>query len=111
MSRAQALLTLLFNLLRGALRSGWETASIILLRPRAVRSGLVPLHYGELGEGAASLLAALITLTPGTTAVAIDTRRRELLLHLLDADQAESVLAGIRRDLLTPLARLSGGAP
>lgn len=111
MSRPAAFLTLLFNLLRGALLSGWQTALIILFRPRGVRPGLACLAYGDLGEGAANLLAAIITLTPGTTVVAIDMQRRELLLHLLDADQAEMTLTGIRRDLITPLARLSGVAP
>lgn len=111
MSRLGALLILIRNLLRGAILSGWQTARIILLRPRDVHSGLVCMEYGNLSAGGASLLAALITLTPGTTAVTIDTQRRELLLHLLDADQAESTLAEIRRDLVTPLTRWLGGAP
>ncbi len=55
--------------------------------------------------------AALVTLTPGTTAVAIDTQRRELLLHLLDLDQAEATIDEIRRDLAAPIARLTGAAP
>lgn len=111
MTRLIALLQLLFNLLRSAARSGWQAARIILLRPQAVRSGLVRFDYGELGEGSASLLAALITLTPGTTAVAIDSQKRELHLHLLDLEQADATLEEIRRDLIVPLARLTGAAP
>ena len=108
MNRTKALLQLLINLLRGAALSGWQTARIILLHPTTVRPGLVRMSYGELGEWGATLLAALVTLTPGTTAAAIDTERRELLLHLLDLDQAEATLAEIRRDLVAPLVRLTG---
>jgi len=109
MKRLFSLLRLLFNLVRSALASGWATARIILLRPNRTRSGLVRLDYGHLGDGTAGLLAALITLTPGTTAVEVDTERHELLLHLLDLDQAETTLVEIRRDLIEPLHRLTGG--
>lgn len=109
MTRPIALLQLLFNLLRNAARSGWQAGRIILLRPRSVRSGVVAFDYGELSEGAASLLAALITLTPGTTAVAVDGEKRQLRLHLLDLDQANATLEEIHRELVIPLARLTGG--
>lgn len=109
MSRFVALLQLLANLVRGALRSGLQAGQIILLRPGRVQSGFIWLDYADLGEGGASLLAALITLTPGTTAVAVDPKRRALRLHLLDIDQAEATTAEIRRDLIGPLQRLGGG--
>ena len=111
MSRLIALLQLLSNLLHSAARSGWQAARIILLRPQAVRSGLVRFDYGDLSEGSASLLSALITLTPGTTAVDMDCQKRELHLHLLDLEQADATLEEIRSDLIDPLARLTGGAP
>lgn len=110
MSRPMALLQLTINLLRGAALSGWQTARIILLRPTTVRPGMVRVHYGDLSEGGATLLAALVTLTPGTTAVAIDTERRELLLHLLDLDQEAATIDEIRRDLIAPIARLTGAS-
>jgi multisubunit Na+/H+ antiporter MnhE subunit len=109
MTRLLALFEFLFNLIRNAARSGWQAGKIILLRPRSVQSGLVRCDYGELGEGPASLLAAVITLTPGTTAVEVDADKRELLLHLLDLEQAEATLEEIRRELIGPLTRLTGG--
>lgn len=111
MTRLFALLQLLVNLLRDALRSGWQVGRIILLRPHSVRAGWTRLAYGELNATAVNLLAALITLLPGTTAVVIDTERRELLLHLLDLDQCEATLAEIRHGLIAPLARLTGDRP
>ena len=109
MTRLLALLRLLVNLTRGALASGWATARIILLCPKTTNAGLARLEYGDLDETAAVLLAALITLTPGTTAVEIDTESHELLLHLLDLDRAEATLEEMRRDLIEPLRRLIGG--
>ncbi len=110
MMRLLALLRLLFNLARGALASAWATARIILLCPKTTNAGLARLQYGDLDETAAGFLAALVTLTPGTTAVEIDTERHELLLHLLDLDVAEATLAEMRRDLIEPLRRLTGAS-
>lgn len=108
--RVVLFVSLAFNLFWGAIASGWATAWVILIRPHRIRSGLVRMDYGPLGDTGAAFLAALITLTPGTTAVEIDTDRHELLLHLLDLDQAEATLAQIRCDLLEPLRRLTGGS-
>jgi multicomponent K+:H+ antiporter subunit E len=109
MTRFLALLRLLVNLARDALASGWATARIILLCPKTTHAGLARLDYGDLDETAAGFLAAMITLTPGTTAVEIDTEHHVLLLHLLDLDRAEATLAEMRRDLIEPLRRFTGG--
>lgn len=107
MRRLLALFLLFFNFFKEAVVSGWATARMIL-RNEALQPGFVRMPYGDLGDTAASFLAALVTLTPGTTTVDIDTGRRELLLHLLDASRAESTLAAIRRDFLLPVGMLFG---
>ena len=99
---------LALNLLKLGLLAGWDTARVILRPPVGLHSGLTRMPYGELDPRMASLLGALISLTPGTTAVAIDLERRELLLHLLDLEQREAALAAIRRDLLGPLLVIRG---
>jgi multisubunit Na+/H+ antiporter MnhE subunit len=111
MRRLLALAMLGINFLKEVVVSGWVTARIILAGPRGLRPGFVRLAYGDLPEGAASLLAALVTLTPGTTVVDIDPERREFLMHLLDLDQAEATLAAIRRDFLAPIRALVGVEP
>lgn len=108
MTRAGALLRLLVNFLRDLVLSGWSTARIILARQPA-EPGFARLAIPGLSPRAASLLGALSTLTPGTTAVDIDLETGELLLHLLDRRQAEAVLAGIERDFVVPLRTLTGG--
>lgn len=100
-----------FNFLKDAAASAWTTTVIILFCTRTLRSGFVRLRYGALPDTAANFLGALVTLTPGTTTVDIDLERGELLLHLLDLEQAEATLASIRRDFLGPLRILSGGRP
>jgi len=103
MNRLGILLLLLRNLVWEALRSGWSTALAIVFPRRRVHPGFARLGYGKLEEGGVAVLALLVTLTPGTTSVSVDTERRELVLHLLDSRQAEATMADIRRDFLAPL--------
>lgn len=109
MNRSRALLHLGFNFLRDMLASGWGTARIILFRRRTLHPGFATLAFDDLPDHAANLVAALITLTPGTTTVDIDLQRRTYRLHVLDLDQAERTLDGIRRDFIAPARILFGG--
>ncbi len=109
MKRGRAGLRLLASLLKELALSGWSTAGVILTRRGDVQPGFARLAYGDLGPGAASLLAMLVTLTPGTTSIEIDPERREILLHLLDGRQATATLASIERDFIAPLQELFGG--
>jgi multisubunit Na+/H+ antiporter MnhE subunit len=109
MNRVQALLLLLWHFASAMLLSAWATSRIILVCSDAPRRGLVRFAYEDLNEAGVVLLAAMVTLTPGTSTVDIDPQRRELLLHVLDSDDIEETLNAIRRDFLLPLRRLFGG--
>ncbi|MEJ2566452.1 MAG: Na+/H+ antiporter subunit E [Anaerolineales bacterium] len=111
MTRVIAGIVLLMNFIKELVVSGWVTAGIILGGQRNLHPGLVRMPYGDLDEHAASLLAALITLTPGTTTIDIDLQRREFLLHLLDAQHSEATLTVIRRNFLVPVRSLFGKSP
>jgi multisubunit Na+/H+ antiporter MnhE subunit len=111
MTRTWGLLLLLANLSKELALSGWSTARVILAPRGQVQPGFARLAYGDLGPGAASLLGVLVTLTPGTTSLDVDTERREIRLHLLDSRQAEATLAAIERDFVRPLRALFGAAP
>ena len=111
MTRTQALLLLLVNLFKELALSGWGTARVILAPRGQVQPGYARLDYGDLGPAAASLLGVLVTLTPGTTSLDIDTERHEILLHLLDSRQTEATVAAIRRNFVRPLRLLSGAMP
>ena len=45
----------------------------------------------------------MISLTPGTTVIDIDLVRREMVLHMLDANNAAAEVDAIRRDFEPPL--------
>ncbi|MGA7178293.1 MAG: Na+/H+ antiporter subunit E [Thiobacillaceae bacterium] len=111
MNRLLALCLLFANFLKEAITSGWTTARIILRGDEDLQPGLVHMPYGELSDTAANFLGALVTLTPGTTTVDIDLARKEFLLHLLDARQAEATLASIQNDFLRHVQTLFGGRP
>ncbi len=98
-----------FNLVKDILLSGLATARVILSAPEQVQPGLIRMSYGELDPGAATLLAALTCLTPGTTTVKIDLAQRELVLHLLDLRHRDKTVAAIQRDFVTPLQTICGG--
>lgn len=107
MRQGLALLSLIWHFLRDMVLGGLTTLGIIL-SPRAPQPGWLRLAYGNLPEGYAALLGALICLTPGSTTVHIDTRRREILLHVLDVTQADVTLTALERDFILPLAVLAG---
>ena len=77
--------------------SGLATARMILLR-RSPPAGLVKMQYEPMSNTGVAILGAVVTLTPGTSAVDIDLERREILLHLLDIRTSDECIAAIRRD-------------
>jgi|GEM_PF-355894 len=102
-------LSLLF--LRAVVVSGVQTLRVILrnsIGGHEPPAGLIRMRFAPMNEQGATLLGCMITLTPGTTTVDIDMKRREMLLHLLDASQAEQAVKGIRRDFEPSLIVLFG---
>jgi len=86
--------------------SGLTTAWLIAGPGPVPTPGLVRVGFTDLDARGAAVLGALITLTPGTTAIDIDLDRGELLLHLLDASDPHSVAASIHRRFERPLRHL-----
>jgi multicomponent K+:H+ antiporter subunit E/multicomponent Na+:H+ antiporter subunit E len=77
----------------------------------APASGFVRFRYAPMSDQGAAILASMITLTPGTTAIDIDPETRTMTLHLLDAAGAEDAIADIRRTFEPPLVILFGARP
>ena len=96
------------NFMKGVVFSGWDTASLILRNPDT-RAGITRMSYGELDSTGASLVGALVNLTPGTSTVAIDLQHREMLLHLLDLERRDETLAAIPREFIDPMLKRRGG--
>lgn len=108
MKKLPVLLLLLWRFASTMLISAWATSRIILVSSDAPRRGFARFAYDDLDEAGVVLLAALVTLTPGSSTVDIDLKRRELLLHVLDSDDIETTLSALRHDFLLPLRSLFG---
>lgn len=85
--------------------AGLGTAWIILRR-ETPPAGLVRLRYAPMSATGAAILGAMVTLSPGTSAIDIDPVRREILLHLLNRRAADATLTAIRRDFERDLCNL-----
>lgn len=96
------LLRFLFQVVTSGLTTAWS-----IVRPgRRPTPGLIRMRYDNLSEFGVTVMGCMITLTPGTTTIDIDTERKELLLHLLDAGNPERTIAKIRRQFERPLQRM-----
>ena len=71
------------------------------LRPAFVR---MPIELCD--EFAITLLASTVSLTPGTVSADISADRRSLLIHALDLDDADTLIAQIKRRYETPLREI-----
>jgi len=109
MNRLQAMVILLWRFASAMLVSAWATSVTILTASDAPRRGFARLDYADLDEAGVMLLAAMVTLTPGTSTVDIDTDRHELLLHVLDREDIETQLSDIKLKFLPPIRVLFGG--
>lgn len=97
MLRVRAAVVLLVRFAWQVVVAGTSTAWTILRPGLRPRPALVRMQFGNLSPTGAAILASLITLTPGTTAIDIDLERRTLLLHLLDGGDPGRAIATIRR--------------
>ncbi len=77
-------------------RSAWRVARLVL-RPRLdISPDVVAVPVSLTRDAELTLLANLITLTPGTLTVDIAEDRRALYVHALEADDPDAVRRDIR---------------
>jgi multisubunit Na+/H+ antiporter MnhE subunit len=96
------------------LRFGWAMATAgiqtvgVILR-NGLRIGTAPptsfvrIEFAPMSAQGAALLGCMISLTPGTTVIAIDLDTRQIVLHMLDTRDAAVAVEAIRRDFERPL--------
>ncbi len=110
-----AAISLLLRFMRALILSGLQTAVLIvrhgLRRGTPPDPGLVEIRFSPMRPAGASLLAAMITLTPGTTVVDIDMDTLTMRLHLLDRHSADASIAAIRSEFEPGILTLFGSAP
>lgn len=101
MNRAFAAVALPLRFVLALLLSGLHTARVILRAGgsrAASAAGFVRVPVAPLTPRGSVVLACLVSLTPGTSVIEIDTATHSLVLHMLDLGDADSTVRTIRRD-------------
>ncbi|OLT46217.1 sodium:proton antiporter [Saccharomonospora sp. CUA-673] len=102
----------------------WFARALVVANVQVLRDNLTPAQYSTPGiarystrcetDGELTLLAALITLTPGTLTLGTETTaegRRVLYVHAMyaeDADEARSELGVMEQRMLRAVRRKGG---
>lgn len=88
-------LVFLHELVHSAVRVG-----LMVLRPRLeVRPAFIAFPLSVKSDVEITLLANLVTLTPGTLSVDVSVDRKHLLIHAIDVTDREEVIRSIRDGL------------
>ncbi|MFL1463986.1 Na+/H+ antiporter subunit E [Roseococcus sp. DSY-14] len=97
-------LALLF--LRELLLSAWTVIRATLSPRLEVRPGIVAVPLRLRSAAGITLLADMVTLTPGTTALHVSDDRRTLYVHAMDAADPDAVRRSIAERLEAPTMRV-----
>ena len=85
------------------------TVAKLVLDPRArPQPAWVPVPLTLTHPTAISLLASVITTTPGTVSCVVDEQRREILVHALDCSDPAELVAQIQQRYEAPLMEIFG---
>lgn len=96
------LVIFLYDIVRGS----FHVAYLILLGPARLRPAFVQVPVILKTDLAISLLANTISLTPGTVSVLLSEDKRTLIVHTLDTNDAEAVVADIKQRYEVPLKKI-----
>lgn len=101
-----AMLRLLFVVLGDIVVANIEVARRILGPERAIRPQFVRVPLALRDPHAIALLAAIITMTPGTVSADLDEDRTVLLVHAFNVDDEAALVAQIKRRYEAPLQEI-----
>jgi multicomponent K+:H+ antiporter subunit E len=83
------------------------TVSRLVLGPRAgIRPRFVRIPLDVEGEVAATVLASVISLTPGTVSATLEPGRRRLLVHALSEEDPEALIRQIKSRYEAPIKEI-----
>jgi multicomponent Na+:H+ antiporter subunit E len=101
-----AWLWLLLLFLRELLLSAIDVIRATLSRELTVRPGIVAVPLRLRSKAGVTLLADMVTLTPGTTALHVSEDGRTLFVHAMDAADPDAVRRAIAERLEAPTMRV-----
>ena len=100
-------LTLALVFSRELIKSNIAVLRVVLSRRPLIRSGVIAIPTELTNDLALTMLANMITLTPGTLTLDISHDRRYLFVHTLNLHDPEEVKRDIRRAFEVYLRELS----
>jgi multicomponent Na+:H+ antiporter subunit E len=100
-------LTLTFVFIKELIKSNIAVLRVVMSPRLRVRSGVLALPTELTNDLALTILANMITLTPGTLTLDIAPDRRHLFVHTLNLDDPEDVKREIHRAFEVYLRELS----
>jgi multicomponent K+:H+ antiporter subunit E len=107
MRRPGLLLRYLGRLLWDIVIANLQVARLILTRPaQSLRPCFILLPLDLQDEWAIAVLAATITLTPGTVVIEMTPDRRQLLIHGLDVENEAALIAVLKNRYETLLMEI-----
>ncbi len=104
----RAVLRLSFVVLWDILVSNIAVARIVLSPNANPQPAWVPIALDIRHPTAITLLATIITTTPGTVSCIVDEKRRLILVHALDCDDVPAMAAQIKERYEKPLGEILG---
>lgn len=81
---------------------------ILFRRPSSLKPQFLVIPLDARSRYAISILAGIITMTPGTVSSDLDREARTLLVHGLDVEDPEAVIAAIKARYEAPLVEIFG---
>ena len=95
-SRGGRILSLAVLFIYELLLSGWRVARLVMSRKMDLQPGIFAYPLKVDRDFEITLLANLITLTPGTLSVDVSADRRVLFVHAIDCSDADKAVRDIR---------------
>jgi multicomponent K+:H+ antiporter subunit E len=80
-----------------------NVAALIVGPSQRIRPGFIVMPLALRGNVGVSLLANTVSLTPGTLSAYLSVDRRHLVIHALEADDPDAIIATIRERYEQPL--------
>jgi multicomponent Na+:H+ antiporter subunit E len=98
-SRARRMIALGLLFLKELILSALRVAALVLRPQLDLRPALVAFPLTVTSDVEITLLANLITLTPGTLSVDVSADRKRLLIHAIDVADREALIRSIQEGL------------
>ena len=106
--RGLACLALTLIFFRELARSSWSVAKASFSRKVHFSSAVIAVPLRVKTEGGITMLANLVSLTPGTTSLHVSQDRRILYVHCLEAASVEDVISDIQNTFERILLEIEG---